>query len=40
MFEVWLPPNHSGGLVIEFEYINSKGETVTVSDRNDSEASE
>ena len=27
------PPNHGGEIVIDFEYTNSKGETVTVSER-------
>lgn len=26
------PPDHSGEIVIDFEYVNSKGETVKVSD--------
>ena len=27
------PPNRDGEIVIDFEYTNSKGETVTVSER-------
>lgn len=27
------PPNHGGEIVIDFEYTNSKGETVTVSEQ-------
>jgi hypothetical protein len=30
---IYTPPNHDGDIVIKFEYENSKGETVTVSER-------
>jgi len=33
------PPNHDGEIVIDFEYANSKGEIVTVSDSSDGETS-
>ncbi len=37
---IYTPPNHDGDIVIEFEYDNSKGETVTVSERGTDEAAE
>ena len=37
---IYTPPNHHGDIVIEFEYNNSKGETVAVSERGTDEAAE